>query len=375
MAATESMNGAHAGTSLRTPLELVIKTITTHAFALASYAYVSALLRRPTKSHAQAFRCLFFLFVPTLVLVELLVTVSQSLLRFLRNYEDDEDDLHFKFYLSAALGMHARLHKTDEEGSKDVKNKNVQLLRVGSHCAEKEVVPLSWAWAGKVLTALFSLTQAVGTIVMWARRLSTWEASAFSFDHRNGAMGIASAICGTICILTLLLRLNWKVSKAFETPQKESGYIGITSPRNQLIVEALMAMLLHLAIAAAVNEDNIWLYSSVGSIAFLVVGGHRVALGWQSLILVIFFYIFRHDIARKLGLGQDRYVRLFGGKRMSRLRALLGFFLVLWLATDIVWLFVADVLQVVRRRGESGNTFGYVGYWWQDPLSDSLIVI
>lgn len=374
MASTESVNGTSVDTSLRTPLELVIKTITTHAFALASYAYVSALLRRPTKSHIQAIRCLFFLFVPTLVLVELLITFSQSLLQFLRNYEDDEE-MHVRFHLAAALGMHARLRKDDDEDNKDVKNKYFPLLRVGSHCAEKDVVPLSWTWAGKLLAVLFSLTQAVGTIVMWARRLSIWQAGVLSFDHRNGAMGIASTICGIMCILTLFLRLDWKVGKAFETPQKETGHFGIASPRNQLIVEALLAMLLHLAIAAAANEDNIWLYSSVGSIAFLVVGGHRVALGWQSLILVVFFYIFRHDIARKLGIEQNRYVRLFGGKRMGRVRALLGLLVVLWIATDVVWLFVVDVLQVVNERGEVKHRYGYVGYWWQDPLSDSLVVI
>lgn len=363
--------------NLRTPLELVIKTITTHAFALASYTYLSALLRRPNRSHIQAIRCLFFLFVPTLALVELIVTVVRSALQFLRNYEDDEEDMQFRFYLAAATGMHARLRKSDEESSKDVKHRNVQLLEVGSHAAEQDIVPLSWAWAGKMLAVVFGLTQAIGTIIMWARRCSEKKASTLQFDHRNGAMGIASTVCGAVCIFTLLMRRDWKVSKVFEPPSKTVTHFGMASLRNQFVAEALLAMLLHLAIATARNTDNVWLYSSVGSVAWLFVGKHSVTPGWQSLILLVFLYIFRHDIARKFGVDQNRYVKLFGGKRMARVRALLGLLLVIWVVMDVVWLFVADIVQVVKEhgRGTPHTAWGYVGYWWQDPLSDSLIVI
>jgi hypothetical protein len=295
----------------------------------------------------------------------------------LRNYEDDEEDMQFRFYLAAATGMHARLRKSDEESSKDVKHRNVQLLEVGSHAAEQDIVPLSWAWAGKMLAVVFGLTQAIGTIIMWARRCSEKKASTLQFDHRNGAMGIASTVCGAVCIFTLLMRRDWKVSKVFEPPSKTVTHFGMASLRNQFVAEALLAMLLHLAIATARNTDNVWLYSSVGSVAWLFVGKHSVTPGWQSLILLVFLYIFRHDIARKFGVDQNRYVKLFGGKRMARVRALLGLLLVIWIVMDVVWLFVADIVQVVKEngRGTPHTAWGYVGYWWQDPLSDSLIVI
>lgn len=361
--------------SYRTPLVLAIKTITTHAFALASYAYASSLLRRPTHTHIQVVRILFFAFVPTLPLVEILISFLRSLMQFLRNYEDD-DAINIRFYLSAALGTHASLHKSDEETNKDVKDKKVSLLQVGSHCAEKDLIPMSWAWAGKILAALFGITQAVGTIVMWVRRMKTNGAKALSFDHRNGAMGIASAICGGICILTLLLRLKWRVSKAFEAPQKENGYF--QNQRSQLVVEALLAMLLHLVIAALADKHNLWLYSSVGSVAFLFVGRSPVIIqGWQTLMLLIFLYIFRHDITRRLGLKPERYAEWFGGRRLYRVKALVGFLLMLWVVVDLIWLFVVDIIQVVReaRYIWPGHMRGDLEYWWQDPLSDSLIVI
>ena len=373
----ESPDVDSSESNLRTPLQLVLKTITTHAFALASYTFLCALLRRPSKTHLQAVRCLFLLFVPTLVLVELLVTVFRSALQFLRDYEDDDEDMHFIFYLAAAIGMHAQLRKGDEESSKDVKDRNIQLLDVGSHAAEKEAKSLSWTWAGKMLVVLFALTQAIGTIIMWARRCSERATTPLGFDHRNGAIGIASTICGTICILILLMRREWKVSKVFEPPSKNTTHFGMASPRNQFVAEALLAMLLHLAIATSRNTDNVWLYSSVGSIAWLIVSGDSAKAGWPSLILIVFLYIFRRDIARKFGVDQNRYTKISGGKRVARVRALLGFLLVIWITTDVVWLFVVDIVQVVNesRRERYHNAWGYVGCWWQDPLSDSLIVI
>jgi hypothetical protein len=67
---------------------------------------------------------------------------------------------------------------------------------------------LDLAWFRKLLAALFGLTQAVGMIVIYVRRLNSGQAESFGFDHRDGAMGIASAICDLISVLVLLLRLN-----------------------------------------------------------------------------------------------------------------------------------------------------------------------
>lgn len=360
--------------NLRTPLALVIKTLTTHCFALGAYAYTSNLLRRPAQNHIQALRLIFFLFVPTLPLVEILTNASRSLFHYFRNYEDD-DAVHIRFYISAALGMHASLSQDDEnkEDAKD-RSKNLHLLAAGSHCAEKNVIPFDWVWVGKFLAALFSLTQAVGTIVMWVRRMVSDEAYALSFDHRNGAMGIASTICGLISILVLIVRLNWKVSKSFEAPQgQEKKAWGASTV---FMCEVLAAMLLHLGIASAVNKDNRWLYTSVGTVSFLLSGNRQLLLqGWQSIILLVFLYVFRKDISRRLGLA-ERFQKYFSAKQMYRAKALIGLLLVLWIATDLVRLFVLDIMQVVYEASESRNYGGrYQGAWWQDPLSDSLVVI
>ncbi|KAF2012668.1 hypothetical protein BU24DRAFT_465035 [Aaosphaeria arxii CBS 175.79] len=357
--------------SLRTPLELVIKTLTTHIFALASYAYLSALSRRPNRSHLQALRLLFFLFVPTLPVIEFAISAIRSIIQFCRNYEDS-DETHFRFYLSAALGQHAHL-KIDKEGE-EKNNESVHLLNIGNGFAEKTYIPFDWVWAGKFLAALFAVTQAVGTIVMWVRRMQSHDGDALSFDHRNGAMGIASAACGVVSILTLILRLRWTVSKSFEAKEgKHSHWLGMTQS-SQFIVEMLLSMLLHLIIAMIADSDNRWLYTSVGAVTFLVTSGRGASRIFfqvlQSLLLLIFIYVFRHEILRRLGFSSERSVRVFGGRQMKRVKALLVLLLVLWIITDLIRLFVIDIIQVVRESKD-----GWRGYWWQDPLSDSLIVI
>ncbi|KAF2112204.1 hypothetical protein BDV96DRAFT_171955 [Lophiotrema nucula] len=350
--------------SYRTPLSLLIKTITTHAFALANYAYVSNLLRRPTRSNIQALRILFFLFVPTLPLVEIIISFLRSLLQFLRNYEDDEE-IHVRYYLSAALGVHANLSQDDDNKDTKSTNKNMHLLDVGSACAEKHVMPIDWVWAGKFLATLFTLTQAIGSIVMWVRRIKSHQADAFSIDHRNGAMGIASAICSVICLLVLILRLNWKVSKSFAAPLKERALFG--GQTGQFVTQALLSMLLHLGIATTADRGNRWLYTSVGSVAFLCTGSFQA---WQSLLLVVFMYIFRHEIMRRIGVSNEQYAKYLGDRRWKRVKILLGFALAVWVLVDIIWLLVVDIIQVVESR----RRHDYY-YWWQDPISDELIVI
>jgi hypothetical protein len=119
-----------SGTSYRTPVVLVIKTIVTHAFALASYAYVSNLLRRPVRSNIYALQVIFFAYVPTLPLVELSISAVRSLAQFIRNYDDDK--VHLWYYICGALGMTATLsHSDDNEDTKSALN-NLPLLQVGA---------------------------------------------------------------------------------------------------------------------------------------------------------------------------------------------------------------------------------------------------
>ncbi|KAF2205171.1 hypothetical protein GQ43DRAFT_59630 [Delitschia confertaspora ATCC 74209] len=393
--------------SFRTPLTIVIKTITTHAFALANYACISSLLRRPMKSHIQALRILFFVFVPTLPLVELIINAVRSLLQFLSNYEDD-DEIHLRYYLSSAVGMHATVASEDDSPSLENANtergdagpedpnseekkhtmvkrgQQIPLLLAGSHCAENRVKPLDWTYLGKLLALVFSLTQAVGTIVMWVRRMKTNDANALSFDHRNGAMGVASTICGIMCLVVILLRLDWKVSRAFSAPQK--GYYA--DPAKKFAVESLLAIFLHVFIAITAGDaySNHWMYTSIGVIFFLL-SSHQshfrlrteLLVMLPNIALILFIWIFRKEVAQKLGLEEGRlhniYRQVFPERRRKRAQALLSFLLALWIITDIIRLFVVDILQVVEEWQNSSPHHEWGGYWWQDPISDSIFVI
>ncbi|KAF2733520.1 hypothetical protein EJ04DRAFT_513163 [Polyplosphaeria fusca] len=353
--------------NLRTPLSLLLKSITTHVFALATYTYTSKLLRRPTSTRMQALRVLFFFFVPTLPLVELITSTIHALIQFIRNFEDDEDT-HVRFYLSAALGMHANLSQDDDAEKKDTKDKTMHLLSVGSHCAEKHVMPMDWAWLGKLFAMLFSMTQAIGTIVMWVRRVSTRHPRPLAFDHRNGAMGIASTICGTMCLCALVLRLRWKVSKVFEVKEGVREYR--INQKAQFLIDAMLAILLHTAIATIPNSRNEFLYWSVGAVFFLLSGGRLWYHSWQTVMLLVFIYIFRNDIMRRFGLGDEFLTKYVGPRRSKRAWALLELLLILVITADVLRLFIINIVEFVEKA-QIGDSW----VWWQDPLSDELIVI
>ncbi|KAF2490439.1 hypothetical protein BU16DRAFT_530927 [Lophium mytilinum] len=358
--------------SFRTPLQLIIKTIVTHGFALACYCYTSNLLRRPLRNNIFVLRVLFFAFVPTLPLVELVVSAIRSLAQFVRNYEDD-DEIHLWYYICGALGVNATLSQSDDNKDTKAASNNLLLLQAGSHFVERTRYKLDVTWFGKLLAALFGLTQAVGATVMYVRRLKHDNYYVFGFDHRNGGMGIASTICGAISIIVILLRLEWKVSKSFEAPAVSRT----PSSKTQFVAEAVLALLTHLGIACLFgSRHNRFLYSSVGSIAWLFTKNLKVFLyTWQSMLLLIFLFIFREEIARRIGLNfpsvGKRIQAMFASRQFKRVQALVLFCLVLWVIVDIIWLFVSDVIKLVQESHHSDPS----GWWWQDPISDSIIVI
>jgi hypothetical protein len=205
--------------------------------------------------------------------------------------------------------------------------------------AARERIRWSWVWAGKMLATLFALTQAVGTIVMWVRRMDSGDASCFGFDHRNGAMGISSTICSVGSIFILLLRYDWSVPRVLESSSTEK----LHASRTTLILHTFLAMTLHLWIAWLANDDNGWLYTSSG-LAFLlsrIGSGRQVLGGYQAWI--------KH-------------------RSWKRIKALLKICLVLWFIADIVKLLVHDIIETIKERDDDW-------FWWQDPISDKIFVI
>ncbi len=339
----------------RTLTEVILKTLTTHAFALASYANASTLLRRPL-GNGLAFRVIFFAFVPTLPLVEICINAARALIKFVADFED-EDKLDAWYFLSGALGVHARLPESKKE---ETQMQNLPLLQTDRQLLERKPGKLDWAWFGRVLATLFTLTQAVGTIVMWVRRMDSDYGNCLGFDHRNGALGVASAICGTVSLLVLVLRLNWVAGAAFQAPPTRSP----ASTHRKFAIEALLALLTHLVIATIANDSNEMLYTSAGVLFFLCRQGGR---WWQTIIVAVLMVIFRKELAAKLRIYSAMVERVVGVRRWTTIRILLSLALALWVLVDIVWLFVADILEIVHSRSS--------GYWWQDPISDQILVL
>jgi hypothetical protein len=345
--------------SLRTPGELAIKLVATHLFALGNYAYMCSLQRRPTRSGLQVLRIAILAFVPTLIIVEMVDNLIRALIYFIQNQiNEDEEDKHVWFHLSAGLGVHAAMPITNSATKKDEIHK-VPLLKLDPTLTEREHIKFSWSWAGKLFVTLFALTQAIGTIIMWARRI---DANACSeLDHRNGAMGIASTICSVDSILVLSLRYDWSVARALQSSSTEK----LHASRSILMLETFLAMTLQLVIVCLVVDDHYWLYTSAGVVGFIM-GinrsenvGHFFLGSWQTVLLAVLVVVFRKEIGMRLGADSSRYRAC-----MVILKICLG----AWLATDILRLFVLDVMYTVKRVGHDKC-------WWQDPISDKLFVI
>ena len=346
--------------SFRTPGELAIKTVVTHLFAVANYAFLSTLQHRPVRTSLHALWVLLFTFVPTLIIVELAFSSTRALILFVRN-QIDEEEKNVWFHLSAAVGFHASMPITNRATKEDEIHR-VPLLKLDPTTTERERVGWHWGWAGKLLITLFALTQAVGTIIMYARRL---HHSPLAIDHRNGAMGIASTICSSLSIFVLFLRFDWSVGRALQTTTADK----LHASRTTLILHAFLAMGLHHFIAYSVNTHaNDFLYTSTG-IAFYMSGlfGRdevNVLAGLRNFMAVLTVYLFREEIASKIGVHSSRYQGWFRYRSWLRVKALLQVCFVLWMLADIGKLLVDNIIDLLRRR--SG---------WRDPISDKIIVI
>jgi len=293
-------------------------------------------------------------------------TVARSLVNFVRSQiDEDEEDKHVWFHLSAGLGMHASMPITNTTTKKDETHK-IALLRLDPVITKREHIHWSWSWAGKIFATLFAMTQAVGTIIIWVRRIDNGNVSTLGFDHRNGAMGIASTICSVGSIFILLLRYDWSVPRALQSSSTERLHTSGTT----LVLHTFLAITLHHWIAWLANDNNNWLYTSSG-LALLVsrVGTSREILGvWQSILLVIFIVIFRKDIADRIGVNSSRYQAWVRHQSWKRMKALLKIPLVLWFVADILRLFIQEIIEIIQVRD-------YESFWWQDPISDRIFVI
>ena len=354
--------------NLRTPGELAIKTVATHLFALGNYAYMCTLQQRPTRSGLHVLRIAILAFVPTLIIIEFVNTLVRSLVYFVRNQiEEDEEEKNVWFHLSAGLGVHASMPITNSTTKKDEIHK-VPLLNLDPTLTERERIPWSWSFAGKMFVTLFALTQAIGTIFMWARRIH--HDSCLEFDHRNGAMGIASSICSIGSILVLLLRYDWSVTRALQSSSTEK----LHASRTTLILQTFLAMTLHLVITSLISEEHHWLYTSSGVVGFIFgIGRSRSIvhffLGfWQTILLAIVVLVFRKEIGARLGADSSTYQAWISHRSWKRIKVIIKICLVLWLTADILGLFVKDIISTLERRDSDWD-------WWQDPISDKIFVI
>ena len=353
----------------RTPGELAIKTVTTHVFAIGNYAYMCALQRRPTRNGLHVIRIIVFAFVPTLLIIEFVTTLVHALNGFIQNQtEEEEEDKSLWFYLCAGLGVHASMPITNSATKKDEIHK-VPLLKLDPTLTVQERTSRSWNWAGKMFVTVFALTQAVGTIVIWARRID--RSANIEFDNRNGAMGVASTTCSVGSILVLLLSYDWSVARALQSSSTDKLHASGTT----LVSQTFLAMTLHQIIAYITSEGRTWLYTSSGVLFYMTglhlaksVGKFFIGL-WQTILLAVFILIFRKELSDKLATSST-YQAWTSHRSWKRVKVILRICLVLWLIADVLKLLILDILYTIASRGHWGNGTA----WWQDPLSDRILV-
>jgi hypothetical protein len=197
----------------------------------------------------------------------------------------------------------------------------------------QNLVEMVW---GGVVVCLLAVTQAIGTVVLFARRKihTDWD-DHLLIDTFNGVTAFSSAISGIVAILILLTRLEWQViSRPVQTEIFEH-------PR-------LTAMGIQLMIAFVCTG---WIRGYlIWNLSYVLSGmGHL----FELVIVGLLAYIFRRDIFKRIGFS---------------LRAA-GSFILCVLTLVIAGDFVMSIVISISELDSVGNG------GWKDPLEDKILVI
>ena len=301
------------------------------------------------------YRVLLFAFVPALAAADCIINAIRLLLQALSSSEFfDDKRLMALYWLHGVAGAKAKsINRAADE--RDDPPVYVRLTDV-DNVRDLHMSRCRWTWnrVGRIAAVSLALAQAVGTMIMFFRRLD--EHAALGFDGRNFWAAIGSTVSSLAALVLLITGGEWKVQRSTVSPELERG------PIARLVVT--------LVFAEGLQE---WVSETFGSrdfrynmtdlphyrVSFVRGLWHLVPDVWRlfelSVVLVVLL-VFREELARRLKV------------RPHRMRWLALIAICVWAAVDVIVLLEFDIHQLVLLDKDS------VGRW-QDPLSDAFPVI
>lgn len=321
----------------RSVTEVILRATATHIFALANYGHLGSLTKLPKDLHV-GYVAVFFLY-PTIIIGQLVYGFWAAARYGLADGETEDSKADLCFYIQGLMGVHAlpnaRVllgHGMDDESP-------VPLLKAGHRSVQRATYRISWKWFGRVLVCLLAVTQAIGTAVLFVRRINheTYSGGQLMIDTFTGVAALGSAVSGIMALLILLMRLEWQVISPVQNETLEH-------PR----LTAMGAQLVIVFFCMGWIRGYLFWYLLYGP--YLLFGmGHPL----EVVVVSVFVYIFRQDILKRIGVS------------MEAAWSFTLYIFVLIIAGDIVMSIVTCILELTSM--DDGG--------WKDPLSDKLLVI
>jgi hypothetical protein len=317
----------------RSITEVVIRAIATHIFALANYGHFGSLIKLPKNTHI-AYTAVFFLY-PTFIIGQLVYGLVGAIkYRFGIRYPTPD----WCFYIQGLMGVHAMPNEDDALDDEPSEESPIPLFKAGHLSLQCTTYNISWKLFGRVLVCLAVVVQAIGTFVLFVRRLV--YADCLILDTFCGVAALGSAISGTGALLLLLMRKEWQVIGS--SPYEEAPDPGLTALCLQLVTAFLTIG---------------WIRGSY-FFGFLL-SFFVTAVKFPTVVVCLLIYIFRRHIVKigwvSLGTVQEVVLCSFA-------------FLI---CTDSVMILIIGILELTGL-----NNGDFWGDWkWKDPLSDQLLVI
>jgi hypothetical protein len=313
---------SQSGPAIRSATEVVIRMIVTQAFALANYGHLCSLLKVPKGLHVGS--VIMFFFQPTIIVGQLLDGLG-GVDRYLNYNGTPPSTADFQFYIQGLIGVHAQPHERLLLDHGAMQDSSITLFNAGHESLQYSTYQRSWKWFGRVLVCLFAIAQAIGTVLLFARRL----------EHEGGRevlladtliciVSLGSATSGVLALIILLMRVEWQLIRpARPDTAKYSRHGGV------------LAQSLHSFICVG------W------------IGRFFTYLLYGPWMIGLLVYCFPQDILRRAGISPR-----VAGVMMNCLGVCLSI-------VDFISKLVECISDLTTM--ENGG--------WKDPLSDKLLVI
>lgn len=352
----------------RSGAEIVVKLLTVHIMTAANYAYMNAIRRRKLSGWLDMVRVIFFIFTPTFLVIEFVVNSISAIVNLVRD-DVNEKETSLWYTISAALGSHAVSQQRDESplgADRLPARKHVPLTEASYSQCNRNKAPSDWAWIGKIVVCIFTLTQGVGTVANWVQRI-LWQlhSPSWGLDDRVGSMGVVTIIISLQTLVLLLGRTDWTVNHApTRVPDNDTS-----KPVRIFIGWSLVAILAQ-EFTRVRNYRGGGRHSSFFILAF--VRSRSVDFEWKIsfslILLIVFIAIFIHQSTNYEGSTAQLFLRRrLSNKARKRLVKYLYIGIVVFVSFVLVLKVVQDVLEIVKARPGDEN-------WRQTPLSEIIPV-